>query len=67
LGSGGRRTDVRAPLIDRGDAGILETTEDGGSPILERLRLILGGPVVYAPALDDAIVLSLRGDDFELS
>jgi uncharacterized linocin/CFP29 family protein len=48
-------------------AGILETTEDGGYPILERLRLILGGPVVYAPAVDGAIVLSLRGEDFELS
>ena len=46
---------------------ILETTEDGGYPILERLRLILDGPVVYAPAVDGAIVLSLRGDDFELS
>jgi uncharacterized linocin/CFP29 family protein len=48
-------------------AGILETTEDGGYPVLERLRLILGGPVAYAPAVDGAIVLSLRGEDFELS
>jgi uncharacterized linocin/CFP29 family protein len=48
-------------------AGILETTEDGGYPVLERLRLILGGPVVYAPAVDGALVLSMRGDDFELS
>jgi uncharacterized linocin/CFP29 family protein len=48
-------------------SGILETTEDGGYPVLERLRLILDGPVVYAPAVDGAIVLSLRGDDFELS
>jgi len=47
-------------------AGILETTEDGGYPVLERLRLILGGPVVYAPAVDGALVLSMRGDDFEL-
>ncbi len=48
-------------------AGILETTEDGGYPILERLRLILGGPVAYAPAVDGAVVVSLRGGDFELS
>lgn len=48
-------------------AGILETTEDGGFPILERLRLILGGPVVYAPAVDGALVVSMRGDDFELT
>ena len=48
-------------------SGILETTEDGGYPVLERLRLILDGPVVYAPAVDGAVVLSMRGDDFELS
>ncbi|HEV3450352.1 MAG TPA: family 1 encapsulin nanocompartment shell protein [Acidimicrobiia bacterium] len=48
-------------------AGILETTEDGGYPVLERLRLILDGPVVYAPAVDGAVVLSRRGDDYELS
>ena len=47
-------------------AGILETTEDGGYPVLERLRLILGGPVVYAPAVSGAVVLSMRGEDFEL-
>ena len=47
-------------------AGILETTEDGGYPVLERLRLILQGPVVYAPAVNGAVVVSMRGDDFEL-
>ncbi len=47
-------------------AGILETTEDGGYPILERLRLILTGPVVYAPGVDGAVVVSMRGGDFEL-
>jgi uncharacterized linocin/CFP29 family protein len=47
-------------------AGILETTEDGGYPVLERLRLILGGPVVYAPAVTGAVVMSMRGEDFEL-
>ena len=47
--------------------GILETTEDGGYPVLEHLRLILGGPVVWAPAVDGAVVLSMRGEDFELS
>jgi len=46
-------------------AGILETTEDGGYPVLERLRLILDGPVVYAPAVEGAIVLSTRGEDYE--
>lgn len=47
--------------------GVIETTEYGGYPLLEHLRLILGGPVVWAPAVDGAIVLSQRGGDFELT
>jgi uncharacterized linocin/CFP29 family protein len=47
--------------------GVVETTEYGGYPVLEHLRLILGGPVVWAPAVDGAVVLSTRGDDFALT
>lgn len=47
--------------------GVIETTQNGGYPILEHLRLILGGPVVWAPAVDGAIVLSQRGGDFQLT
>lgn len=47
--------------------GVIETTEYGGYPVLEHIRLILGGAVVWAPAVDGAVVLSLRGDDFDLS
>jgi uncharacterized linocin/CFP29 family protein len=43
----------------------METTR-GGYPIIEHLKLILGGPVVWAPAVDGAVVLSVRGGDFEL-
>jgi uncharacterized linocin/CFP29 family protein len=46
--------------------GVIETTEHGGYPLLEHLRVILGGPVVWAPAVDGAVVLSQRGDDIEL-
>ena len=46
--------------------GVIETTEDGG-PVLKHLGLILGGPVVWGPAVDGAVVLSIRGDDFELT
>ena len=46
--------------------GVIETTEKGGYPILEHLRLILGGPVVWAPEVDGAVVMSLRGGDHEL-
>jgi uncharacterized linocin/CFP29 family protein len=47
--------------------GVIETTEYGGYPVLEHLRLILGGPVIWAPAVDGAVVLSTRGDDFQLT
>jgi uncharacterized linocin/CFP29 family protein len=46
--------------------GVIETTERGGYPLLEHLRLILGGPALWAPAVDGAIVLTTRGGDYEL-
>jgi uncharacterized linocin/CFP29 family protein len=46
--------------------GVIESTERGGYPLLEHLRLILGGPVVWAPAVNGAVVLSQRGGDVEL-
>jgi uncharacterized linocin/CFP29 family protein len=56
-----------AALGPRCWTGVIETTEDGGYPVLEHLRLILGGPVVWAPAVDGAVVLSTRGGDFQLT
>jgi uncharacterized linocin/CFP29 family protein len=47
--------------------GVIETTEYGGYPVLEHIHLIAGGPVVWAPAVDGAVVLSTRGGDFEMS
>ncbi len=46
--------------------GVVESTQHGGYPVLEQLRLIAKGPVLWAPAVDGALVVSLRGDDFEL-
>jgi uncharacterized linocin/CFP29 family protein len=46
--------------------GVIEQSEMGGYPVLEHLRLILGGPVVFAPGVDGAVVVSLRGGDFDL-
>ena len=43
---------------------MLETTEHGGYPLLDHLRKILGGPLVWAPGVDGAVVVSLRGGDF---
>jgi uncharacterized linocin/CFP29 family protein len=45
---------------------IVETTEHGGHLLLDHLRQILGGPLVWAPGMDGGIVLSLRGGDFQL-
>jgi uncharacterized linocin/CFP29 family protein len=49
-----------------GYTGIIETTEHGGLLLLDHLHQILGGPVVWAPGVDGAVVLSLRGGDFQL-
>ena len=38
--------------------GVVETTEMGGYPVLEHLRLITGGTVLWAPGVDGAVVLS---------
>jgi uncharacterized linocin/CFP29 family protein len=43
---------------------VVETAEHGGYPLLDHLRKILDGPIVWAPGVDGAVVLSLRGDDF---
>jgi uncharacterized linocin/CFP29 family protein len=44
--------------------GIVETTEHGGHLLLDHLRRILGGPLVWSPGVECGIVLSLRGGDF---
>jgi uncharacterized linocin/CFP29 family protein len=65
-----RRAGVEGPyaiaLGPRCYTGVIETTEHGGYPVLEHLRMILGGPVVWAPAVDGAVVVSTRGGDYEL-
>ena len=47
--------------------GVIETTEMGGYPVLEHLRLVAGGPVLWAPGVDGAVVLSTRSGDYELT
>lgn len=43
--------------------GVIETPE-AGDIVLDHLRQILGGPIVWAPGLEGGIVLSMRGGDF---
>lgn len=38
-----------------------------GYPIIDHVRELLDGPIVWAPAADGAVVISLRGGDFELT
>lgn len=42
----------------------LETTEHGGYPLFEHLAKIVDGPIVWAPGVNGAAVVSLRGGDF---
>ena len=43
---------------------VVETAEHGGYPMLDHLRKILEGPIVWAPGVNGAVVVSLRGGDF---
>jgi uncharacterized linocin/CFP29 family protein len=66
-----RAADIAGPyaiaLGARCFTGVTETTERGGYPVLEHLREILGGPVVWAPAVDGAVILSQRGGDYKMT
>jgi uncharacterized linocin/CFP29 family protein len=46
--------------------GLTETTNKGGYPVMDLVRQQLDGRLVWAPAVDGALVLSTRGGDFEL-
>ncbi len=46
--------------------GLTRSTQRG-YPIIDHVRELLDGPIVWAPAADGAIVLSMRGGDFELT
>ena len=41
-------------------------TSDHGYPVKEHLSRLIGGQIIWAPAIDGAFVLSTRGGDFEM-
>ncbi len=41
-------------------------TSDHGYPVREHLRRLTDGPIVWAPAIDGAFVVTTRGGDFEM-
>jgi uncharacterized linocin/CFP29 family protein len=45
---------------------VAQTAEHGGYPLRDHLRKILEGPIVWAPGVAGAVVLSTRGGDFLL-
>jgi uncharacterized linocin/CFP29 family protein len=47
-------------------AGLAQAAQDG-YPIRERVEHFLDGPIVLAPMVDGAVLLSHRGGDFQLS
>ena len=47
--------------------GLTQAVGDGGYPVLNVVRKLVDGPLVWAPAVNGAVVLSLRGGDFELT
>ncbi|MGC0366711.1 putative linocin/CFP29 family protein [Rhodococcus sp. 27YEA15] len=44
----------------------INETSDHGYPIREHLRRVLDGDIIWAPAIDGALLLSTRGGDYEL-
>jgi uncharacterized linocin/CFP29 family protein len=45
---------------------VLQTSEHGGYPLLEHLRKIIDGPLVWTPGVKGAVLVSQRGGDFVL-
>jgi len=65
LRDGGVDGPYAVALSERCYTGLTETTK-AGYPILEHVRRIVDGPIVWAAGLTGAVVVSLRGGDFEL-
>ncbi|HZP42123.1 MAG TPA: family 1 encapsulin nanocompartment shell protein [Candidatus Binatia bacterium] len=47
--------------------GLVQATARGGYPVLEIVRQVVGGPVVWAPGVNGAIVLSTADGHFQLT
>jgi uncharacterized linocin/CFP29 family protein len=46
--------------------GLTKTTH-GGYPVIAHVQRLLDGPIVWAPGVNGAVVMSVRGDDFEMT
>ena len=54
-------------LGPRSYTGLTQAVGDGGYPVLNVVRKLVDGPIVWAPAISGAVVMSQRGGDFELT
>jgi uncharacterized linocin/CFP29 family protein len=54
-------------LLGADEYTALAETRDHGYPVLEHVKRIVDGNIVWAPAIDGAFVLTTRGGDFELT
>ena len=46
--------------------GLTGTASSGGYPVLEHVRQLIAGEIIWAPGIRGAVVTSQRGGDFEL-
>lgn len=54
-------------LLGADEYTALAETRDHGYPVLEHVKRIVDGNIVWAPAIEGAFVLTTRGGDFELN
>jgi uncharacterized linocin/CFP29 family protein len=47
--------------------GLHTTFTPGGYPVIKLVEDLVDGPLIWAPAIDGAVVMSTRGGDFELT
>lgn len=66
LRDGGAGGPYAIALSERCYKGLTETTQSG-YPVLEHVRRLISGPIVWAPGMHGGVVLSMRGGDFELT
>jgi uncharacterized linocin/CFP29 family protein len=53
-------------LLGANEYTLLGETRDHGYPILEHVKRLIDGEIIWAPAISGAFVLSARGGDFEI-
>jgi uncharacterized linocin/CFP29 family protein len=47
--------------------GAARATHSGGYPVLQHLRTLIDGPVLWAPMLEGSVLVTLRGGDYRLT